>query len=75
MLERRSKFHGILTLIHLCLATLGNSVDPDQTPQNEASDQSALFPLSTGISIKHGYNKKNQTPPFVLEMYQSKVLW
>ena len=31
--------------------TLANSVDPDQTPQNAASDQGQQFALNTAISI------------------------
>ena len=34
-----------------------DSADPDQKTQNMASDQSTLFVLNTGISIKH--NIKN----------------
>ena len=50
------------TLTNLCLPSdkrdLANSVDPDQTPQNAASDLgSTLFALHTEISIKHGNNK------------------
>ena len=39
------------------IGTLANSVDPDQTPQNAASDQDLQFALNTGISFKHGNNK------------------
>ena len=42
--------------------TLANSEDPDQTPQNAASDQDLHclhpgFVLNLEISTKHGYNK------------------
>ena len=44
----------VIRLTHLCLASLANSVDPDQTPQNAASGQGLHCALTTGISIKHG---------------------
>ena len=52
----------IFILTHLRQAshkgTLVNSVDPDQTPQYEASDQGLhCLHLNTGILIKHGNNK------------------
>ena len=37
-------------------------MDPDQTPQYAASDQSTPFALNTGIYIKHGYKKQSVTP-------------
>ena len=40
---------------------MAKSVDPDQTPQNAASDQSLLcLP-----SMKHGDNKKKTTIPYI----------
>ena len=36
---------------------MANSVDPDQTPQNAASDQSTLFALSSEIAAKHSNTK------------------
>ena len=57
----------IFILTHLCLAshkgTLVNSVDPDQTPQYEASDQGLhCLHLNTGIVIKHGNNRLTREP-------------
>ena len=40
--------------------TLANSVDPDQMPQNAASDQD-LCCLHTGISIKNEIEMKKYT--------------
>ena len=37
--------------------TLANIADPDQTLQDVVSNQSTLFALTTGISIKHGKSK------------------
>ena len=40
--------------------TYANSVDPDQRPQNAASDQ-GLHCLLTGIAIKNMLRMKNDT--------------
>ena len=38
--------------------TLANSVDPDQTPPNAASDQGLhCLRINTGMSIKHSNDK------------------
>ena len=53
-----------VSITHLCLGslkgTLADIVDPDQMPQNTASDQSTRFALNAGILIKHGNYKNNQ---------------
>ena len=56
---------------HIYPVILANSVNPDQTPQNAASDQGTLFAIYTAISIKHG-NDKNQSTSFLMEMDRSK---
>ena len=43
------------------IGTLANSADPDQMPQNAASDQ-GLHHLLTGVSIRNKNEKVRQTP-------------
>ena len=50
----------LIPLIHISLATYANSVDPDPTPQNAASDQ-GLHCLLTGIYIRNRIKMKKCT--------------
>ena len=60
-------------LTHLCLASHKWDIGKQCRPRSDAAECGiwsgpALFAVSTGISIKHGYIKKNLTP-LLLEMY------
>ena len=50
---------SISKTVRTILGTLANSVDPDQTPQNMAFDQSKQ--LHAGISIKNKAKMENYT--------------
>ena len=60
-------------LAHLCLASHKRDIGKQCRPRSDAEERSMLFALSTGISLKHGNNKTNQTL-LLLEMDRSKEL-
>ena len=57
-------------LTHLCLASYKWDIDKQYRPRSDATERDAwlgstVFALSTGISVKEGNNKTNQTSFYI----------